>query len=135
LSAADLRHDAPPAFLVDEDRGRRNWSVNTNAAYFDNRSFLSESDFPSSEYLRQQGISQVLLIQKKPKLQPDLKRVLLAWQTGGLAIKIQDPTAPFNPQSIQIKPPNLIQRLINLMRPAKHPTDYFGDYVPPPSSS
>jgi len=137
LSSAALAREAPPAFLLDENREGRNWIPNTEAGYFDNRSFISESDFPSAEYLRQHGISRVVLIQKKPRIQADLKRVLLAWQTAGLAISRQELAAPWNPQSIQIKPPTLIQRLWHRLAKsiglAKDSSDYFGEYVPPAS--
>jgi len=138
LSAASLAPDAPPAFLLDENRQSRSGIPNAESGYFDNRSFLSEFDFPSAEYLLQNGISQVILIQKKAKLQADLKRVLLAWQTGGVAIAEQDVSAQGNPKSTHIQPPNGIQRLwhrfTKSMGLAEQPMDYFGEYVPPPSS-
>lgn len=87
LRQVALPPSAPPAFLLDAYRSlSRRWA---DVGCFDNRSFIRESDLPTAAFLQSQGIREVILIQAKPALPHDLRRVLKTWQEGGLTLSRQ----------------------------------------------
>jgi hypothetical protein len=60
LASLKLSPQAPPAFLLD---GNRHGSGSApDPGWFDNRSFVKPSDFPSADYFRRFGISKVVLV-------------------------------------------------------------------------
>jgi hypothetical protein len=111
LKAAQLPPAAPPAFLIDEHRhGASSYSMPVYR-WFDNRSFLTTADFPSASFFKVQGVSRIVVIQRKGQFQTDLLQVLLAWQSGGLTIAEQEPWEPWDPRVINVKPPSVFRSL------------------------
>jgi hypothetical protein len=78
---------APPAFLLDS--GRRP-AVAPAPGRFDNRWIVFPQDFPSANFLKSQGIDQVVLLQEsnQPQPQEDLAHVLRRWQEAGIGLFI-----------------------------------------------
>src|SRR5215207_1370545 len=76
---------ACPAFLL--DARRMSASASGVAHFFDNRSVCRPADFPSAKWLRESGISKVLLITATPERPaPDLEAVAVGWQSGGITL-------------------------------------------------
>ena len=57
LASLPLSEDAPPVFLLDGNRS----GFRGEPGWFDNRSFVASSDFPSGDYFRRNGISRAIL--------------------------------------------------------------------------
>ena len=85
LNGLKLPIDAPPAFLLDSKRFPV--FLTQPSRYFDNRWLIFPEDFPSAEFLKERGLSRVIIIQphKSPRL--DLRQVVLTWQEQGLALQ------------------------------------------------
>jgi uncharacterized protein YijF (DUF1287 family) len=71
--------------------------------WFDNRSIVRESDLPTADFLKQNGIRQVIVIRSNRNLQTDLQAVLTSWQDAGLAIAVQAVAAPWSPQGFKVR--------------------------------
>ena len=76
---------APPAFLIDALRQSPTRILSDN--YFDNRSAVFASDFPSAETLSRHSISRVIILRdaKTPEA-PDLGHALNHWRKSGIEI-------------------------------------------------
>lgn len=97
-----LSPGARPAFLLDARRMSAS-SVGVRH-FFDNRSVCRPTDFPSAQWLRESGISKVLLITSKlERPAPDLEAVAAAWQGDGLALwrLAHEATAVAEPYTLQ----------------------------------
>ena len=138
LADLQLRVNAPPAFLLDEDR-RTGRSLEPAPGVFDNRSISLPTDFPSSGFLIEHGIHQVVLIQATTaKPQADLSHTLLRWQDAGLPIQryTLDPVGPQDGIIVQ-RPSNfrgLGQRLFAMIGLIRNPLGGLGGTLPMPSS-
>jgi hypothetical protein len=101
LASLRLSEQAPPVFLVDANRrgspGEPGW--------FDNRSFVTSSDFPSVDYLRRHGISKVILVQPTSKTNADILDVVVHMQGLGMTVALQAPWTPWAPHPHVFKPP------------------------------
>jgi hypothetical protein len=101
LASLPLPEQAPPAFLLDGNRrgfpGEPGW--------FDNRSFVASSDFPSADYFRRHGVSKVIVVQPASSINTDLLHVLLSLQRDGMTIAIQAPWKPWAPRPLSVQPP------------------------------
>src|SRR5215813_4619559 len=90
-----------PPVVVDANRrgfpGEPGW--------FDNRSFVTASDFPSVDYLRRHRISRVILVQPTSKTNSDILRVVLHMQRLGMAMALQSPWDSWAPRPHVFKPP------------------------------
>ena len=87
LSALSLPASAPPAFLIDAHRQGSTHILSGD--YFDNRSALFTSDFPSAETLRKHGISRVRIIRDGTiPATPDLGHALKQWREGKLHLEV-----------------------------------------------
>lgn len=95
LKAIGLKGSAPPAFLLDANR--KNAGFSPEMGWFDNRSIIRESDLPTADFLKQNGIRKVVVIRAGHDLQSDLQAVLLSWQDAGLAIAKQTSGAAWSP--------------------------------------
>ncbi len=139
LEAANLPADAPPAFLLDGNRNSRGPVTGSDYGWFDNRSFVTTSDFPSAQALRERGLSKIILIQPNSRIRADLLEVLLAWQRDGITIWRHKPWASWNPILMKLKRPFILLRLWNRIRRAigfrENQFGPFGRFVPPSSSS
>lgn len=135
LRDCTLSDEAPPAFLIDRNRkghGRPEYG------WFDNRSFVSPSDFPSAEILRQHRIRHVTLVATDRKIDHDLTSVLVAWQAAGIQLRYQNPWLQWRPEPHQFRSPSLLRRVWNgllllLGYPARK-NGAFGEWVRASSS-
>lgn len=107
LQTLPLPANAPPAFLLDSMR--MSGEKNTEKAIFDNRWKVIPQDFPSVAFLKQQGIRQVILVQKERRRPPeDLAEVLVRWQRAGVEMLLSDERYTRQAQAIRIaEPPGL----------------------------
>jgi hypothetical protein len=106
LAALGPSIQAPPVFLLDSNR--RGLGIPYGPGWFDNRSFVGPSDFPSAGYFRSRGISKVILLQPTPDINSDLLQVLLQLQREGIAISAQTPWKAWEPRPLVVKPPMFI---------------------------
>ena len=129
LQKLTLPANAPPAFLLDSLRmsGERNM----DKAVFDNRWKAIPQDFPSAGFMKQQGIRQVILVQKERR-QPkeDLAEVLLRWQRTGLEILVADEGHLREAQAIRIREPLALRaswhRLLEILGLRRNSAAAFG---------
>jgi hypothetical protein len=84
---AGLAPDAPPAFLVDSRRLDGRGPLRPGR--FDNRSALSDADFPSASRLQEAGIRRVVVVLDAKRPMWDLLPVLQGWRRAGLAIELK----------------------------------------------
>ena len=129
LHTLTLPANAPPAFLLDFLRmsGERNM----DKAAFDNRWKAIPQDFPSAGFLKQQGIRQVILVQKeRGQPQVDLAEVLLGWQRSGLEILVADEGHMREAQAIRIREPWALRaswhRLLEILGLRRNSAAAFG---------
>jgi hypothetical protein len=101
LVSLRLSEQAPPVFLLDANRH----GFPAEPGWFDNRSFVTSSDFPSVDYLRLHGISRVILVQPTSKTDADLLHVIVHMQRLGMNMELQAPWAPWAPRPHVFKPP------------------------------
>lgn len=134
LAALPLRADAPPAFLLDANRGGGGHAPPPH--WFDNRSVSFVGDFPSAGFLLSHGLRQVVLVQETSSLPSDLSHTLGRWQEAGLSILLKLPEGA--PCSLNVRKPGwfawvwlLLTTLFGFRRQAD---GGFGGWVPPPSS-
>ncbi len=138
LSAADLPHDAAPAFLLDS--GRRFARVAVGPGMFDNRSVSLPTDFPSADRLRAAGVQRVILIQAADTLpQSDLIHTLRRWQEAGLPILRYAADMPDRPPSvIPVARPggfrSMWHGLLAMAGLRRYPLGGFGGMLPIPSA-
>jgi hypothetical protein len=104
LQTLSLSANAPPAFLLDSMR--MSGEKNTEKAICDNRWKVIPQDFPSAAFLKQQGIRQVILVQKERRRpQEDLAEVLVRWQRAGVEMLLSDEKHTRQAQAIRIGEP------------------------------
>jgi hypothetical protein len=137
LASLNLSPQAPPVFILDANRG--GLAVPYGPGWFDNRSFVTPSDFPSADYFRSHGISKVILLQPTPNINADLLQVLLRLQRDGMIMATQAPWKPWAPSPLTVKPPMFIisawewlRRKLDYRRDPFH--GCFGGVVPSSSS-
>jgi len=133
LQDAKLDASASPAFLLDSNR--RGQILVPDPGSFDNRSFITPTDFPSPDLFRQHGIYQIVLVQTESKIQIDLLQVLLTLQRGGMMMARQAPREPWAPTPITVRRPPIVvdawewlRRKLGFRRNA---FGSFGEIVPP----
>ena len=110
LPSLNLTSNARPVFILDALRvGAAN---NLGPEVFDNRWKTFPQDFPSARFLKEQGISKVLLIQASASNpSEDLSHVLLRWQEDGIVIHAA-PAGDFgSSHPIDIRRPPLFRSL------------------------
>lgn len=139
LASLSLPAEAPPVFLLDSNR--RGLGIAYRPGWFDNRSFVAPTDFPSAEYFRSHGIGKLILIQPTPpNISPDLRQVVLRLQQEGMGIAMQAPWDRWEPCGLVVKPPMF---LISAWERFRRKFGYrpgifhgsFGGVVPPGSGS
>jgi hypothetical protein len=87
LKTANLPSNAPPAFLLDDQRRTVLPGYVRAPGAFDNRSVSLPTDFPSSNFLLSRGIRKIVLItQNQTEPEADLSHTLLRWQRAGISI-------------------------------------------------
>lgn len=109
LEQLQLSPDAPPAFLLDADRGRAR--VRPSPGIFDNRSVCFETDFPSAAFLLSHSIRQAIVVQKNSKIARDLTPTLLSWQRAGIEILRKKVDDQARPSRVSVERPSILWRL------------------------
>ncbi len=138
LERVRLPESAPPAFLLDERR--QSPQASPAPGRFDNRWMVFPQDFPSANFLRGQGIRQVLLLQGQAGRSPavDLAHVLLRWQQGGLALFMAEPSAGGAAQPLVVGKPSRFRSLwygvLALAGLRRNSAGGFGSLIPQVSS-
>jgi len=134
-----LPPNAPPAFLLDERRITGHHMPMPNR--FDNRWMVFPQDFPSASFLKEQGITSVVLVVERTTDHPqrDLAHVLRRWQEGGLSIQLKSIIDHEPPQPITVHLPSrfriLWYRALAMLDFRRNSAGGFGSIVPDPSSS
>ncbi len=138
LRETPLSAQAPPAFLLDYNRIVLS---SKTPGRFDNRWVVFPQDFPSGAFLKSQGISRALLIQRGTSCaQSDLAHVLVRWREAGIELFVADIGAPVPvAQTLSVSRPSrfrsLWHRLLALSGLITNSAGGFGGVVPEPSSS
>ena len=135
LSRHNLSSQSPPVFLLDNNRGGA--GISYGPGWFDNRSFVTSSDFPSANYFARHGVSKVILVQPTTKIKADLLQVLLRLQRGGMTVAVQAPWKRWAPVPLHIKPKMFLLSAWEWLRKLGYRRDpfhgCFGEVVPPRS--
>lgn len=85
LKNIKLDNNANPAFLLDSYRTNR---YRAKESIFDNSWDLYKQDIPSAEYLKQNGITKIIIV--GDAIQRDLKKIFLKFQEKGIDIYLTD---------------------------------------------
>lgn len=135
LNRYHLAANAPPIFLIDSNRkgaGRPDYG------WFDNRSFVSVSDFPSGTLLMNHGITNIVVIQSESRTAIDLLQVLLAWQRDGILVGFQEAWQHWAPERKVVRPSSIITKiwfyLTSKLGYPQHSQGAFGGWVRTSSS-
>jgi hypothetical protein len=127
---------APPAFLLDSRRRRE---VSVNPGRFDNRWLVFPQDFPSANFVKAQGITEVVLLQEESQLQPqeDLAHVLRRYQEAGLPLFVTSLQAAGAVQPLYVARPPRFRSLwygaLAVLGLRRNSAGGFGSIVPEPS--
>ena len=136
LLGLHLRHDAPPAFLLDS--ARMTPAVLPAPGKFDNRWVVFPQDFPSGSHMRASGVNEVLLLHGTSGLQEDLAHVLLRWQTLGVRITAAAREDAGRIRQLHVEPPSMFRRAwyrtLALTGLRRNNAGGFGAVIPMPSS-
>lgn len=81
LNKIKINVDAPPVFLLDENRLNR---YKINSSIFDNSWDIYSHDMPSANYLIENGINKIIV--RGNCIQKDLKKILYKYQKNGIEI-------------------------------------------------
>lgn len=137
LAGLSIAPDAPPAFLLDENRQGDGCTMLPDE--FDNRSVCFTTDFPSANFLLAQGVQRALLVQKaRLTLQSDLAHVLCRWQEGGIALEIVRVDIPAQRERLEIPKPSwygaMFQRALMALGLRRARGGGFGAWIPESSA-
>lgn len=137
LAGAAIEPDAPPVFLLDWRRCRV--ARSTVPGTLDNRWICFPQDFPSAQFLKEQRIGDVLLLQNTVgQPQEDLAHVLRRWQEAGIGIYV-DTMTPGGAVPLEVtKPPQfraLLYRVLAMIGYKRNSAGGFGGVVPEPTQS
>ncbi len=137
LARLALPDTAPPAFLLDQNRGGSGSAPPPES--FDNRSVSFTTDFPSAKFLSAAGIGRVVLLQDTPHIQADLAHTLRRWQEAGLVLEFLSPLTAELPMSLSIPRPSWFgfawQRVLIAVGLRRYLAGGFGGWVPDPQSA
>jgi len=137
LESKGLGSDAPPAFLLDQNRLKGKETLVPGD--FDNRWMVFPQDFPSARYMKDHGIKYVLWITREPaEPSRDLVHILYQWQTEGIPIHAR--TLPADTSKlIHVSRPSGFQslwhRALAILKFKRNSAGGFGSVIPDPSSS
>jgi len=134
LREANLKPDAPPAFLLDFNR--MTFAASAPDEAFDNRWMVFPQDFPSSHFLRGRGIRKAIYVHSRFLTQPqeDLAHILLRWQEDGISIESKSSQFGDMPVPIQVNRPSrfraLWYRALAILGLRRNDAGGFGGYPP-----
>jgi hypothetical protein len=130
-----LPNDAPPAFVIDQNR---KGMFPRSPGCFDNRSFLSTSDFPSAVFLKDHGIRSMAVIRSNMRLDDDARSVLLSWQQEQISIRFQQCWEAWDPRTWSVPGPSRLSQFWHhfgrLLGYPDHESGAFGEWRRPSSS-
>lgn len=132
LNQVELAPNAPPVFLLDSNR--LNASLKEPGA-FDNRWCVFPQDMPSAEFLKENGIQNILLY--SVGTENDLDHILYRYYKNGLSIYNLDHNQKMQPANIH-QPhnfKNFFYRAGVLIGLRKNAAGGFGAYIPEQTSS
>jgi hypothetical protein len=137
LKTVTIAADAKPAFLLDSNR--RDTMGAVTGGYYDNRWVVLPQDFPSANFLRSRGITDVLLVQRGLNApSQDLSHVLLRWQQGGLRLRSLDLATGGIVDPLTVTEPSLFRKAwyaaVALMGLRRNNVGGFGSMVPEQTS-
>jgi hypothetical protein len=137
LSNLRLAPDAPPAFLLDENRRGDERILLPDE--FDNRSVCFNTDFPSANFLLAHGIQRALLVQKtRMDVSSDLAHVLRRWQEGGITLEMVRADLAASPDRLEIAKPSwygaMFQRALLALGLRHARGGGFGAWIPESSA-
>ena len=81
LKNIKLKNDAPPVFLLDQNRLNR---YKINNGIFDNSWDIYDGDLPSPKYLLENGINKIIV--RSNSQAKDLRKILYKWQKNNIKI-------------------------------------------------
>lgn len=134
-AACLLQSDAPPAFLLNADR-LDNAADAKKTGRYDNRWCVVPQDMPSADFLKNAGISRIVLIASK--VMDDLSHVLLRYQEAGIVIQRTADAAQLPSPVTITKPPffrSFFQRMQVYAGLRRSAVGGFGAVVPDPETS
>lgn len=113
LEKVSLPVNAPPVFMLDAGRGlaRTHVKPDTGSDIFDNRSVCFITDFPSAEFLLQNGIKSVVVVQEHSEFARDLIEILISWQAHGIQILKKFQLSEDLPVSVSVKRPSFVSTI------------------------
>lgn len=114
LEQCPIEQNAPPAFLLDAHRFAE--GITPEPGDFDNRSYISQDDFPSPQYVREQGIRNVVIVQAGRVMNLDLSRVIRQFQESGAKILLTEPWVEWQPESLEIGKPTILDGVKLLLK-------------------
>ena len=85
LKNIKLKNDAPPVFLLDQNRLNR---YKINNGIFDNSWDIYDGDLPSPKYLLENGINKIIV--RSNFQAKDLRKILYKWQKNNIKIFFTD---------------------------------------------
>jgi hypothetical protein len=136
LRGHSLPADAPPAFLLDGNRGGS--ARSPSPGQFDNRWVVFPQDFPSAVFLAAKQIAQVIVLMDRDSPRDDLGHSLLRWQQGGVQVFAASPASPGQLRPIAVRPTTRVRglwlRLLIAAGLRRNSAGGFGGIVPRPGS-
>jgi hypothetical protein len=136
LQSLALPAEAPPAFLLDDNR--MNPVRDLRGGVFDNRWKVFPQDLPSARFLRARGFARVLLAQRGRRVpQEDLAHVVRRWQDEDIEVEGKDVADAAPPGLIRVNRPAWYRRVWYRLRAAlglrRSFRGGFGGEIPTPS--
>jgi len=133
LKDLEISRDAPPVFLLDS---RRLKAKTKKRGIFDNRWVVFPQDMPSSNFLKQNGITKIVV--RSEHIQMDLAHILYQYQKDGLLI-LQCKKTSQQPERITVKKPSRFNgigyRFLVTLGLKRNSTGGFGSFIPEQSGS
>jgi hypothetical protein len=133
LKELDIPPDAPPVFLLDSKRMQ---SKTKKRGVFDNRWTIFPQDMPSSNFLKQNRITKIIV--HSNQIQNDLAHILYRYQKDGLLI-LHSKSAKHLPERVKIRKPsrfkNLGYRFLVMLKLKRNSTGGFGSFIPEQSGT
>lgn len=132
LDSLSAPHLAPPVFLVDCARSGEGRFID-GLRYFDNRSALFPSDFPSGEKLLELGVKSCVVVRDTENpIGDDLRYALLPWRKAGIAVTVSSLSGectdfPWPPSGMLAR---LWNRLLIAVAFRRNSNDGYGRFVP-----
>jgi len=95
MRKSTIRHDAPPAFLLDYNR---DMVLLENSEVYDNRWSLDFEDMPNAEYMKQASINSVM-VWTNGETRNDLLPIIESYKDSGIEIETYTERQPFQPNA------------------------------------